>query len=158
MPKQLRETGVNWKNIALFVGVPEQTLQTRIQYGIYANFTEIADYNQDTEIREIIRLTPYGGECYVHGSLKRRNTTVQREIIRERLQRVDPIGNMNRRYGICRRVYNVPGPNYMRCMDSNHKMISWRFVIHGCTDGFRQTIIYLECTKNNKAATVQKWH
>ena len=61
---------------------------------------------------------------------------------------------MRRRYEICRRVYNVPGPNYLWHIDSNHKMISWRFVIHGCVDGFGRAIIYLECTNNNKAATV----
>ena len=26
--------------------------------------------------------------------------------------------------------------------------------IHGCTDSFSRTVIYLECTNNNKAATV----
>ena len=152
----LRETGLNWKNIAFFLGVSERTLhRRRIEYGIDANFTVITDDNLDAQIWEILRLTPYSGECYVRGSLRGRNITVQRERVRESLRRVDPIGrNMRRRYAICRRVYNVPGPNYLWHIDSNHKMISWRFVIHGCIDGFSRAIIYLECTNNNKAATV----
>ena len=113
-------------NIAFFLGVSERTLHgRRIEYGIDANFSVITDDNLDAQIREILRLTLYSGECYVRGSLKGRNITVQRERVRESLRRVDPIGkNMKRRHAICRRVYNVPGPNYLWHIDSNHKTIS----------------------------------
>ena len=30
----------------------------------------------------------------------------------------------------------------------------WRFIIHGCIDGFSRRIIYLHCSDNNRAATV----
>ena len=87
----MRETGLNWKNIAFFLGVSERTLhRRRIQYGIDANFSVITDDNLD-EIRKILRLTPYSGECFVGGSLRGRNVTVQRERVRESLRRVDPI-------------------------------------------------------------------
>ena len=39
-------------------------------------------------------------------------------------------------------------------MDSNHKLIQWRFVLHGCIDSFSRTIIYLKCCTDNKASTV----
>lgn len=39
-------------------------------------------------------------------------------------------------------------------MDGFHKLIKWRFVIHGCIDGFSRTIVFLECVTNNKAHTV----
>lgn len=69
--------------------------------------------------------------------------------------RVDPVGRqMRRRYAICRRVYRVPGPNYLWHIDSNHKMITWRFVIHGCIDVFSRTVVYLTCCTNNCAQTV----
>ena len=45
-------------------------------------------------------------------------------------------------------------PNYLWHIDSNHKLIAQRFVIHGCIDGFSRTIIYLHCTTNNRADTV----
>lgn len=38
--------------------------------------------------------------------------------------------------------------------DSNHKLISFRFVFHSCIDGYSRLIIYLECRDNNKANTV----
>ena len=32
--------------------------------------------------------------------------------------------------------------------------LKWRFVIHGCIDGFSRRIIYLNCATNNKAIPV----
>ena len=80
---------------------------------------------------------------------------VQRARVRESLQGVDPVGrSIQRRYAICRRVYNVHGPNFLWHIDSNHKLISQRFVIHGCIDGFSRLVIYLQCCTNNRADTV----
>ena len=44
--------------------------------------------------------------------------------------------------------------HFIRHMDSNHKLINWRFVTHGCIDGATRTIIYIVCANNNKARTV----
>lgn len=33
-------------------------------------------------------------------------------------------------------------------------LIRWKFVIHGCIDGFSRKIMYLACNGNNKADTV----
>jgi hypothetical protein len=41
-----------------------------------------------------------------------------------------------------------------RHIDGHHKLINWRFVIHGGIDGFSRCIVYLECSPNNYAATV----
>ena len=43
--------------------------------------------------------------------------------------------------------------NY-RHIDGNHKLIRWRFVLHGGIDGFSRTIVYLACSDNNRADTV----
>lgn len=42
-----------------------------------------------------------------------------------------------------------------RHIDSNHKLISWRFVLHGCIDGYSRTVIYLHLANNNLASTVR---
>uniref|UniRef100_A0A8C4RTA1 Integrase core domain-containing protein n=1 Tax=Erpetoichthys calabaricus TaxID=27687 RepID=A0A8C4RTA1_ERPCA len=39
-------------------------------------------------------------------------------------------------------------------IDSNHKLIPWRFVFHGCVDGYSRTIVYIEASNNNSASTV----
>jgi len=39
-------------------------------------------------------------------------------------------------------------------MDGYHKLIRWRFVIHGCIDGYSRLIVFLECSNSNKADIV----
>lgn len=75
--------------------------------------------------------------------------------VREALETIDPVNRViRRRYAIQRRLYNVRKPNHLWHIDSNHKLISWRFVLHGCIDGYSRTIIYLKCSTNNLAHTV----
>ena len=60
--ESLRETGMNWKTIAEFLGVSDRTLhRRRIEYGIESSFTEISERDLDDQIQEILRLTPYSG-------------------------------------------------------------------------------------------------
>ena len=40
-------------------------------------------------------------------------------------------------------------------IDSRHKLIRWRLVIHGCIDCYSRLIIYLHCCNKNKAETVK---
>ncbi|KAL5493568.1 hypothetical protein EMCRGX_G014772 [Ephydatia muelleri] len=61
---------------------------------------------------------------------------------------------MRRLSTIYRRVYQVPGPKSLYHIDGNHKLIRWRFVIHGCIDGYSRRIVYLHCCDNNRADTV----
>ncbi|XP_031328171.1 uncharacterized protein LOC116182787 [Photinus pyralis] len=99
--------------------------------------------------------TPNAGETYILGSICARNMKVPRATIREILKEVDPLGRSERkRKTIKRRVYNVKGANHLWHIDSNHKLINFRFVYHGCIDGYSRSIIYLECMHNNKADTV----
>ncbi|XP_028398668.1 uncharacterized protein LOC114522227 [Dendronephthya gigantea] len=154
--EQLRDAGMNWNAISRFLGISEKTLQRRrAEFGLTSNFCTISDSDLDRHVVEILQLTPYSGESYVRGGLKGRHIHVQRERVRESIHRVDPIGrSIRRRYAICRRVYSVKGPNHLWHIDSNHKLISQRFVIHGCIDGFSRLVIYLHCCLNNKADTV----
>ena len=41
-----------------------------------------------------------------------------------------------------------------RHVDGHHKLIRWRFVVHGGIDGFSRCIVYLCCSTNNRADTV----
>ena len=36
----------------------------------------------------------------------------------------------------------------------NHKLIRWRFVIHGAIDGYSRSIVFLKCSNNNRSSTV----
>ena len=43
-----------------------------------------------------------------------------------------------------------------RHIDGHHKLIRWRFVIHGAIDGYSRMIVYLHCSDNNRTYTVLK--
>ena len=76
-------------------------------------------------------------------------------MLRASIHRVDHENVIARRYStVRRRTYSVPYPNYIWHIDSHHKLIRWRFVIHACIDGFSHTIMYLRCVVNKRAATV----
>ncbi len=81
--------------------------------------------------------------------------TIPRQHLRNSIHRVDGAGVIARRNAVVRsRVYSVPYPNYIWHIDGHHKLIKWRFVIHGAIDGFSRTITYLHCSDNNRAETV----
>ncbi|MEQ2242557.1 hypothetical protein ILYODFUR_036991 [Ilyodon furcidens] len=73
------------------------------------------------------------------------------------MRRVDPRGVLMRTLQLNprrRRRYSVPEPNSLWHIDGNHKLIRWRIVVHGGTDGFSRFIVYLSASTNNRAATV----
>ena len=43
---------------------------------------------------------------------------------------------------------------FYRHIDGHHKLIRWRFVIHGGIDGYSRLIVYLKCSTNNFSSTV----
>lgn len=38
--------------------------------------------------------------------------------------------------------------------DGCHKLVRWRFIVHGGIDGFTRMVVYLHCSTNNRAITV----
>ena len=80
---------------------------------------------------------------------------VQRQRIRNSLQRIDCRGIRSRLNGILhRRVYSVPMPNSLWHIDGHHKLIRWRIIVHGGIDGFSRLPVYLRASNNNKSETV----
>ena len=53
----------------------------------------------------------------------------------------------------CRR-YHVPCPQALWHIDSNHKLIRWRIVVHGGIDGFSRLVVFLNCANDNTAGRV----
>ncbi|CAB3991114.1 PREDICTED: uncharacterized protein LOC107355804 [Paramuricea clavata] len=147
---------MNWTAIASCLGVSPKTLhRRRIEYGIADTYSDITGQELQWNIRDILRLTPFSGETYVRGALRARGIHIQRWKVREALKTIDPVNRaIRRRYAIQRRLYNVRKPNRLWHIDSNHKLISWRLVLHGCIDGYSRAIIYVKCFTNSLAHTV----
>ncbi|KAH8077422.1 hypothetical protein HD553DRAFT_258612, partial [Filobasidium floriforme] len=75
-------------------------------------------------------------ERLVMGLLTAQGVKVTRRQLRDVMQTYDPQGNMLRRAQVLhRRDYDVPFINSLWHMDGQHKLINWKFVIHGCVDG-----------------------
>ncbi|KAL3873000.1 hypothetical protein ACJMK2_036163 [Sinanodonta woodiana] len=100
----------------------------------------------------------YQGQFDLHtieGHVISQGIHIQRERTRRAVRSVDPVGQQLRQLRcIERTVYSVPSPLALWHMDGNHKLIRWRFVIHGCIDGFTRLIVYLACNCDNRASTV----
>lgn len=77
---------------------------------------------------------------------------VQRSRLRQSIHELS--GSLPLSQPIQRRTYSVGGPNALWHLDGNHKLIRWRLVIHGGTDGYSRLITYLKCSNNNRSDTV----
>ena len=118
-------------------------------------FTEITDKHLDNAVRNIKQASPDCGSKLLAGYLRSVNIHVQRSRIRESLSRVDALGVLARGCrAVHRRVYSVSRPLALWHFDGNHKLIRWRFVVHGCVDGYTRIPVYLKCGNINTAATV----
>ena len=117
--------------------------------------THITDGALDQVVNNIKQHHPNDGERLLTGHLTRCNIFVLRTRVRASIHRVDPEGTAIRRsITVRRRVYRVEGPNALWHIDGHHKLIRWRFVIHGSIDGYSRVSVYLKCDDNNRASTV----
>ena len=129
--------------------------QASLELGSEPRFTAIGDNDLDALVREIVGRSPFSEIQIVQGEMEDRGVHVQRERVAAGLHRVDGL-NVRARVShvIQRRRYRVPGPNSLWHVDGNHKLIRWKFVVHGGIDGFSRLYVYLGCATNNRAATV----
>ena len=118
-------------------------------------YSTITDTALDQQVRNIQCHHEDASYRMIGGILRSTGYVVQRDRIRQSLRRVDPIGSENRlRRALHRRVYNVPSPNALWRIGGNHKLVRWRFVVHGGIDGFSRLVVYLNVASNNRADTV----
>jgi len=130
---------------------------------LYGKRARYYDGNEEI-LREMIRKLhnqfPKSGYCEMQSPLRTNNPPflVQREKVRKILVEVDPLGASQRlSTAVKRRVYTVPSPNFLWHLDSNHKLIRWNFVIHGCIDGYSRYLMTLKICTNNLAKTAYQF-
>ena len=153
----LLEQGFRTKDISAMFGCSRRTIERRMQkYELYhLNSMAITDAHLDSLVVEIASLLPRCGEKTVNGRLRSCGIRIPRRKIRDSLKRVDPSGIHERCRGVLhRRRYQVTSPNSLWHLDGYHKLIRWRLVIHGGTDGYSRLVTYLKVAPNNLASTV----
>ncbi|CAC5405336.1 uncharacterized protein LOC134706405 [Mytilus trossulus] len=155
----LYESGMSWSRMASCLQVSLSTIRRRrdelgLDPSNMHRFSRISNNDLDQEIITALQFTPNAGESFIQGSFRGRGIRIQRWRLRERLNVIDPVGRaLRKRRAIQRRVYNVEGINHLWHVDTNHKLIAWRFVFHGCIDGKSRLITYLNIADNNKKDT-----
>jgi len=108
-------------------------------------YTDINCQDLDEVIVSYInkQIHPHDGERMLIGHLRSLNTHLQRWRIHESIHRVDPIGVRERSIKlILPRTYFSKGPNFVWHMDGNHKLIRWKYVIHGAVDGYSRLVTF----------------
>ncbi|XP_063432010.1 uncharacterized protein LOC134714582 [Mytilus trossulus] len=135
----------------------ERTIYRRMaHFGLQKrDFSDIDEDNLDNILSGIVVDFPRCGERMLREILKGQGIKIQRWRLRDAIHRIDYAGTQERKTGrLHRRVYNVMAPNHLWHIDSNHKLVRWRFIILGGVDGFSRLIMFLHCCDNNTSATV----
>ncbi|CAB1328728.1 unnamed protein product, partial [Coregonus sp. 'balchen'] len=141
-------------------GVSKRTIRRRMQqYSLRKTdlYSAVNDEELDRIVSEIHRSHPNTGYKLMRGHLNARGVHVPISRLQESLRRVNAEGVYMRRLRLRvlrRRQYFVPGPNSLWHIDGHHKLIRWRFVVHGGVDGFSRLVVYLTVAGNNRAHTV----
>ena len=151
----LIESSFRLSDIASMFGCSKRTIERRINYLGLSRYSCISENDFDSHVGEVVQMHPNCGEKSVTSRLRSYGIRVQRQRIRDSLERVDPDGVVNRmRHVLHRRSYTVRSPNSLWHLDGYHKLIRWKFVIHGAIDGFSRLIMFLKVSNNNRASTV----
>ena len=156
-----RQLGFTWTKIAELVGVSRSTIYRYLEReGISptCKYSDISSSELDQVVAAIKQNHPNDGEKLMRGHLRSAGVIVPRSSLRASIHRVDPVNTQLRRsVTVRRRVYYVDGPNSLWHIDGHHKLVRWRFVVHGAIDGFSRTVVYLQCATNNRASTVMAY-
>jgi hypothetical protein len=93
----------------------------------------------------------------LQGYLEGVGVHITREHARELSRALDPEGPRLRKSVMRkRRVYKVPFPNSLWHIDGQHKLIRWKFVIHGGVNGYSRVCVFMQVGDNNRAETVER--
>ncbi|XP_057303686.1 uncharacterized protein LOC130641062 [Hydractinia symbiolongicarpus] len=88
-------------------------------------------------------------------AIKANGIPARRSSVMEILRELDPVGVESRaKKRLRRRIYSVPGPDFLWHLDGHDKLKPYGFSIHGCIDGFSRRLIWLEVGPTNKRPEV----
>ena len=114
------EVSQNWKIVACQLGVSSKTLRRRrLEFGINISetsgprliYTNASNEDLCSEVRNILIILSEAGETIIVGALRSRLIHVQRRMVREAINAVDPVSRTLRRtVTIIKRKYNVASP------------------------------------------------
>lgn len=140
------ENGFKVEEMALMLKCSKRTVEKKLRaYALSSrDYTDISDVDLDEILSQWCCSFPCCGVKMMTSKLRSQGIHVQRERIRQSMKRIDPFGIERRlRNVLHRRIYNVKCPNALWHIDGYHKLIRWRFVVHGAIDGYSRLITFL---------------
>ena len=126
-----------WTKLAKMLKINRQALYRRLEGSSLMGYSDITDQELDSIICSHQSTHTNDGENMITGCLVSLGIHLQRKRIRESIHIVDHNGVQERAFTtIRRRRYHADLPNSVWHLDGNHKIIRYKFVIHGAVDGF----------------------
>lgn len=118
------------------------------KYGLSKmTFSSITVQELDIIVLQTKHDFPLCGEKMIKQILAQKGIKIQRWRLRDSIHRIDSAGVQERKKRrLHRRVYNVGAPNCLWHIDTNHKLVRWRFIVAGGIDGFSRLIVFLNCS------------
>ncbi|XP_052785786.1 uncharacterized protein LOC128221272 isoform X1 [Mya arenaria] len=155
------ENGFTIKNMSSLLSVSEKTIKNRMsEFGLSVRqtYTKLSDEELMAFVRRKINEFPSIGYRSMRGHLWADGIKVTETRVRSIMKAVDPLGVLVRNalcstYRIRRRAYSVRVPKALWHVDSNHKLIRWRFIFHGGIDGYSRLPVYIMVASDNTAET-----
>lgn len=155
----MRSLGMPWSKIGNIHGISRNTMyKYRKQHEISEPNPKISEDDLFNFIQDSVSHNPNAGVSLMHGSVVAAGYRVSRQKVLQTLRSVDPEGVASRRKkAIRRRRFTQPYANGLWSVDSNHKLIAYKIVLHGCIDAMSRKIIYVKATHDNKSQTVLRF-
>lgn len=180
---ELHDMELSWEQISSSMGISRRTLYYHFAAAgrptARRPFTDITEDDLNEIVADIAHRHPLSGSVVVRGHLESLDIHIPLNRVKESLQTIDAIGVSLRcvypyyaatansmslqifsdrwSAAIKRRVYKVRGSNALWHHDGNEKLRPWGFYVHGCIDGHSRLIIFLKCSNNKKARTVERF-
>ena len=149
----LKAMSFSWRDISAILGVSIKMAQRRAKERDIETYSNISEVDLEEKVREFKTKFPHCGEALLKGHIESEGIHVQRQRLRETIWTVSG-RQAQPSVPIPHRTYSVHGPNSLWHIDSNHKLIRWRMVIHGGIDGYSRVVTYLRCCDNNESESV----
>ena len=130
------------RQISQLLSVSEATIRRRMRsegIRIRGLYSFVSDVQLDGLVSTVVQNHPYSGYRMVQAFLSMEGYRLPEGRVRSSLERIDSIGmavRWSRHRCIRRRIFYAPHPNSLWHIDGHMSLVRWRFVIHGCIDGF----------------------
>ncbi len=145
------------RQIAGLLGVSQTTVKRRMSvHGMCVRdrYSQLSAAQVDSLVRDIVHSHPHSGYRLVQSYVNTQGVRLTERVVRESLSRLVLLTVQSSVMHTTQSICCIPHPNALWHIDGNMRLVRWRFPVHVAIDGYSRLSTYLECSTNNRAATV----